>query len=146
MTLLRLVVILIENFPKPETFVISAQDWRGGKRAIIAQAAAHNAFGSGKKYAVSERTSEPSGRPAAYSADRIIEGIGRDRSGASLPGRNTGNDEEQNANPSSLRSARPIDPPQLSCIGNIYTVSVYICNATCRCHACIYTQRAPTST
>ncbi|KYQ51276.1 hypothetical protein ALC60_09566 [Trachymyrmex zeteki] len=33
--------------------------YRGGKRAIIAQAAAHNAFGSGKKYTVSERTSEP---------------------------------------------------------------------------------------
>ncbi|KYN43747.1 hypothetical protein ALC56_02009 [Trachymyrmex septentrionalis] len=56
-----------------------------GKRAIIAQAAAHNAFGSGKKYTVSERTSEPA-------ADRPIPPIELSRGlvaiGLVLPGRN----------------------------------------------------------
>jgi len=55
-----------------------------GKSAIIAQPTAHNAFGSGKKYTVSERTSERASSEPVYSADQIIEGIGRDRSALSL--------------------------------------------------------------
>ncbi|EGI60896.1 hypothetical protein G5I_10814 [Acromyrmex echinatior] len=57
---------------------------RGGKCAIIAQAAAHNAFRSGKKCTVSERTSEPA-------ADRPIPPIELSRGlvaiGLVLPGR-----------------------------------------------------------
>lgn len=50
-----------------------------GKSAIIAQPTAHNAFGSGKKYTASERANERASRVSRYSADQIIEGIGRDR-------------------------------------------------------------------
>jgi len=70
--ILALLLKASPSYKRGNAFNLDSGAWtyreRGGKRAIIAQAAAHNTFGSGKKYAVSERTSEPA-------ADRPIPPI-----------------------------------------------------------------------